>query len=79
MVRYTPINVTFKGTKTINEIYKIHLNDIKQTLEMVDDIEKLREIELELKSCVATAYNKRAVLMGYTLRPAIPETKLEVW
>ena len=78
-MKYRPINITFKGTKTIKEIYTIHISDLKQSIHMVNDVVSLNKIEDELKQCLAITYNKRVVLQGGKLAQANPEPKFEIY
>lgn len=54
----TTITIQFKGNETLNEIYKITLDNVNKQILGITDAIKLKELRLKLLEQVAIVENK---------------------
>lgn len=54
----TTITIQFKGNETLNEIYKITLDNVNKQIMAITDLNKLKELRLRLLEQVAIVENK---------------------
>lgn len=56
---YTFVTLEFKGQSTVDEVYKLHLNEFRDTvMAYIGDIESLKRMKLEAMEIVAIIENK---------------------
>lgn len=66
-MRFTTVYLTFKGTKTLNESYQLHLSELKEDLLLTDvtDIDEIRRKKLEVLELLAIITNKESQNRGH--------------
>ncbi len=67
MVHYTPVTIKFDGKKCVNEIYELHIKELKDTIRAlsITDISKLREAELMLLDMLSVVKNSQEVIWAH--------------
>ncbi len=59
-MKVTIVKLQFQGSSTVNETYEIHVNNLKEAIQMIPLTEKamIGRIKLELKELLAIVENK---------------------
>lgn len=68
-MKITTVKLTFKGNETVNEIYNLYINGLKEAAMMLDEKEVavLMHKRYELLELLAIVENKIAVGRGHRL------------
>lgn len=61
---FTNVVLTFKGQQTLDEIYTLHMKDLKDSIKSLETVEMADNAVNELKNLLAIAENRSTILRG---------------
>lgn len=62
-IEYTPIKIIFKSFKDIEVIHQIHLDELAESIKVIQDRKQLRQATLYLKELLAIVEQKEYQLL----------------
>lgn len=68
-MKFSTFELKFEGNETINEIYRCHVKELKETIRLIDQNDEagLNQVRMELFELMATVENKQLRAKGYAL------------